>query len=174
MDSEQKRIPYEELDETERSQSAQKKITETKNKDEKLSVLQSLVRLEAPWAQESLLNALADPSEEIRHFIVTQLAQKENIDLNMLYNRLSKPPWNIKIEVLKILGMRKNQRSAKHIEAVIHETNTEVRRTAAVVLGEIGGDFARSLLVKLAKDPNPFVRKIAEKSLEKTTDLKFL
>jgi len=154
--------------------SAQKKIAESKNKEERLKVLQSIVRLDAPWIYDVLLNALADPTEEIRRYIVTQMAQKENLDLSVLYNRLSKPPWHIKIEVLKILGLRKNPSSAKHIEVVLNESNDEVRRTAAAALGQIGGEVARTLLVKLTRDQNPFVRKTAEKSLNETSDLKFL
>ena len=174
MDSKQKSASHEEHDPLELSQSAQKKIAETKDKGERLKVLQSIAKLEALWTQNVLLNALADPNEEIRSYIVTQLAQKENLDLSLLYNRLSMPPWNIKNEVLKILGIRKNPRSAKYIEVVLNESNDEVRRTAAAVLGNIGGEFARSLLVKLTRDQNPFVRKTAEKSLDETSSLKFL
>ena len=174
MTSEQKSAPHEEQDPLELSKSAQKKIAMCKDKGERLKVLQSIASLDALWTYDVLLNALADPNEEIRRYIVTQLAQKENLDLNLLYNRLSKPPWFIKIEVLKILGLLKNPRSAKHIEVVLNESNDEVRRTAASALGNIGGEFARALLVKLTQDQNPFVRKMAEKSLNETSDLKFL
>jgi len=174
MDSKQKSVVHKEHDSLKLSKSAQKKIAETQDKGERLKVLQSIAKLEALWTQNVLLNALADPNEEIRNYIVTQLAQKENLDLNLLYNQLSKPPWYIKNEVLKILGIRKNPRSAKHIEVVLNESNDEVRRTAAAVLGNIGGEFARTLLVKFTQDQNPFVRKTAEKSLNKTSSLKFL
>lgn len=174
MNIEQKFSFNEDQDHLKLAVSAQKKIAESKNKEERLKVLQSIVRLDAPWIYDVLLNALADPIEEIRHYIVTQIAQKENLDLSVLYNRLSKPPWYIKTEVLKILGLRKNPSSAKHIEVTLNESNDEVRRTAAVALGQIGGDVARSLLVKLTRDQNPFVRKTAEKSLNETSDLKFL
>ena len=174
MDVEQKSKFHEEHNHLELSQSAQKKIAAAKDKGERLKVLQSIAKLEALWTQNVLLNALADPNEEIRSYIVTQLAQKENLDLSLLYNRLSKPPWFIKNEILKILGILKNPRSAKHIEIILKESNDEVRRTAAEVLGNIGGKFARSLLVKITQDQNPFVRKTAEKSLNKTSRLKFL
>ena len=174
MNIEEKFADPKERDPLELSKSAEKKITETKDKGERLKVLQSIAKLDAIWTYDVLLNALADPNEEIRSFIVTQLAQKENLDLSLLYNRLSMPPWYIKNEVLKILGIRKNPRSAKHIEVVLNESNDEVRRTAASVLGDIGGEFARALLVKLTRDQNPFVRKTAEKSLNETSDLKFL
>lgn len=173
MDSEQKSSSNEDQDHLKLALSAQKKIAESKNKEERFKVLQSIVRLDTPWIYDVLLNALADPNEEIRHYITTQMAQKENLDLSLLYNRLSKPPWYIKIEVLKILGLRKNPSSAKHIEIALNESNDEVRRTAAVTLGQIGGEVARTLLVKLTQDQNPFVRKTAEKSLNETSDLKF-
>ncbi len=174
MDSNQKSFSGEELNHVELAASAQKKIAESKNKEARLKVLKSIVNLDSPWIYDVLLNALADPIEEIRRYIVTQIAQKENFDLSILYNRLSKPPWFIKIEVLKILGLKKNPSSAKHIEVVLNETNDEVRRTAAAALGQIGGEAARTLLVKLTQDQNPFVRRTAEKSLNETSDLKFL
>ena len=174
MASKQKSISFEEQNHHDPAVSAQKKIAESKNKEERLKVIKSILRVDAPWIYEVLLNALADPHEEIRRFIVNQLAKKENLDLKLLYNRLSKPPWYIKIEILNILGLRKNPNSAKHIEVVLQESNDEVRRTAAKVLGEIGGDFARTLLVKLTRDQNPFVRRAAEKSLNETSELKFL
>lgn len=174
MNIEQKASSHGKLDHLELAKSAQKKIAESKDKGKRLKVLQSIASLDAIWTYDVLLNALADTNAEIRRYIVTQLAQNENFDISLLYNRLSKPPWHIKIEVLKILGLRKNPRSAKHIEVVLNESNDEVRRTAASVLGDIGGEFARALLVKLTRDPNPFVRKMAEKSLNKTSDLKFL
>jgi len=173
MDIEQKSGAQEKLDSLEFSTAAQKKISEAKDKGERLLVLQSIAKLDALWTQNVLLDALADPNEEIRNYIVTQLAQKENLDLSLLYNRLSMPPWYIKNEVLKILGIRKNPRSAKYIEVILDESNDEVRRTAAKVLGKIGGELALSLLVKLTRDPNPFVRKTAEKSLNETSSLKF-
>jgi len=174
MDAEQKPSLFKEKDPQDLILSAKKRLEESKNKEERFAVLRSIANLNTAWAYEVLLNALADPHEEIRRFLVARLAQKEDLDLNLLYKRLQTPPWYIKIEVLKILGLKKNQRSAKHIEAVLGESNDEVRRTAAQVLGEIGGDHARSLLVKLTRDSNPFVRKAAEKSLNATSELKFL
>jgi len=174
MASEQKPFGQKEQDLLDLSKAAQKKIASSKNKEERLKVLQSIASLDALWTYDVLLDALADPNGEIRRYIVTQLAQKENLDLNLLYRRLSRPPWHIKIEVLKILGLQKNPRSAKHIEVVLNESNDEVRRTAASVLGDIGGDLARAILVKLTQDQNPFVRKMAEKSLNETSNLKFL
>lgn len=174
MERDKKSLPQEEQDRLSLAQSARKKIAMSKDKGGRLKVLKSIAKLDASWAQNVLLDALGDPNEEIRRTIVTQLAQKENLDLSLLYARLSKPPWYIKIEVLKILGLRKNPQSSKHIEVVLQESNDEVRRTAAEVLGDIGGEFARALLVKLTRDLNPFVRRTAEKSLNKTSELKFL
>jgi len=174
MKSKKKSSFKEDQDHLKLALSAQKKIAESKNKEERLKVVQSIVRRDAPWIYDVLLNALADPIEEIRNYIVTQLAQKENLDLSMLYKRLSNPPWYIKIEVLKILGLRKNPNSVKYIEVALSDSNDAVRKTAATALGQIGGEVARNLLVKLTRDQNPFVRKTAEKSLNETSDLKFL
>ena len=154
--------------------SALNRIRETKDKQKRMQIIQTLANVDERWAYQVLLDALADPLEEIRRHIVSLLARKDDLDLSLLYERLSSPPWNVKIEVLRILGLRKNPLAAKHIELVLADPNVEVRRMAAEVLGRIGGKEALSILVKLTKDKNPFVRKAAEKSLNETSDLKFL
>ena len=106
-------------------------LSENRDNGERLKVLPSLTKQDALWTQNVLLDALADSNEEIRNYIVQQLSQKENLDLNLLYIRLSKPPWFIKTEILKILGILKNPRSAQHIEAVLNESNDEGLKTAA-------------------------------------------
>jgi len=164
----------EEQDSAQLAQSARKKIRETKDKNKRLRIIRSLFRLDTSWALDVLLDTLTDRSIEIRTYIIRRLEKKEDLDLSPLYNRLSKPPWNVKIEVLKILGHRKDQQSIPYIGQVIVDSNVDVRKTAAEVLGLLGGKEATAILVKLAKDSNPFVRKAAEKSLRETSDLKFM
>lgn len=150
------------------------KLQETKDKSQRLRIVQTLFRMDAPWALDVLLDCLADRSIEIRTAIARHLVAREKIDLALLYKRLSSPPWNVKIEILKILGLRKDEGSAQHIAAVVKDSNVDVRKTAAEVLGLVGGKEAAALLVQLAKDKNPFVRRSAEKSLRETSELKFM
>jgi HEAT repeat protein len=60
-----------------------------------------------------------------------------------------------------------------HIEALITEPNVEVRRAIASALGEIGGKKSLSLLLKLSKDRNQFVRASAEEAIAKVSNIRF-
>lgn len=130
--------------------------------------------MEGSWVNEVLLETLEDPSEEIRDCITFELGKREYFNLNMIYQKLLKPPWYVKSAVLKILGIRKNPHSVNLIEVVLKDLNAEVRRSAAQALGEIGGKEALVLLSKLAKDKNRFVRRSAEEGLRKASRLKFI
>jgi HEAT repeat protein len=101
------------------------------------------------------------------------LGNRENLDLNLLYQRLLTPPWYAKTACLKILGLRRAASSVEHIKNLMNDSNIEVRRTLAVVLGEIGDDKALALLAKLTNDSSPFVKKPAQQALQKASQLKF-
>jgi HEAT repeat protein len=102
-----------------------------------------------------------------------ELSSRENLNLNLLYEKLHKPPWYVKTECLRILGLRKNAASVKHIENLVHDPNIEVRRTLARVLGEIGGKKAQALLTILTEDDSPFVRTPALQALQEAGTVKF-
>lgn len=156
------------------SQLVLRKIRSSKKKQIRLKIIKSIARLEGSWVNEVLLETLEDPSEEIRDCITFELGKREYFNLNMIYQKLLKPPWYVKSAVLKILGIRKNPHSVNLIEVVLKDLNAEVRRSAAQALGEIGGKEALVLLSKLAKDKNRFVRRSAEEGLRKASRLKFI
>jgi HEAT repeat protein len=58
------------------------------------------------------------------------------------------------------------------MEILMNDSNIEVRRTLAVVLGKIGNDKALALLSKLTSDSSPFVRRTAQQALQKAGQLK--
>ncbi|MDH4218292.1 MAG: HEAT repeat domain-containing protein [Candidatus Aminicenantes bacterium] len=155
------------------SQEALKKIQTTKEKQIRLKIIQGIAKSDVIWANEVLIQALEDPSEDIRDFIIKELGNKEKLDLKLLYKRINKSPWYVKTGCLRVLGLKKNVSSVKHIESLINNPNIEVRRTLAKVLGEIGGKSVLSLLTQLTKDKSAFVRASAEKSLLKTSQAKF-
>lgn len=155
------------------SQIVLRKIRSCIEKEKKLKVIKSVTHVKDSWVDEVLLEALADPSEEIRDFIIQELGKREHLSPNVIYPRLFRPPWYVKSSVLKILAIQKNPRSIQLIRTVINDSNAEVRCSAAAALGEIGGEEALVLLNKLAKDSNRFVRKSAEEALSKASRLKF-
>lgn len=155
------------------SQLVLRKIRSCLNKERKLKIIKSIINVKDIWINEVLLEALNDPSEEIRDVIIKELGERENLSINIIYPKMLRPPWYVKSSVLKILAIRKNPRSINLIGTVINDPNAEVRRSAAEALGQIGGEAALVLLNKLAKDNNRFVSKSAEEALSKVSQLKF-
>jgi HEAT repeat protein len=120
-----------------------------------------------------LLDALADPGESNRDFLVRELGQREVWTLAPFYEKLAKPPWYVKSAMLKILGLRKDSGAIPAIAEVVSDLNIDVRKSAAEALGEIGGKEALALLVKLAKDPNSHVRQASAEALRKVSRVRF-
>jgi vesicle coat complex subunit len=150
-----------------------KKLEVTEDKDRRLKILKAVARIKAPWTQAVLIESLADSSEQIRDVLIKELARREVLNRRLLLQRLACGPWYAKSAVIKIMGLRKNALFIKPLAQAVADVNVDVRRSAAEALGEIGGKDCLCLLVKLADDKNPYVKKAAEESLRKTSDLKF-
>jgi hypothetical protein len=144
-----------------------------RDRSQKIRFLKKVARLSSPWVPRILLDLLADPSEEIRDFAAKELAGRDDLTPQNLYDRLFQPPWYGKSATLWILAKKKDLECVKHIKLVLADPNVDVRRSAASALGEIGGSEARALLVRLARDKNPYVRAAATQALEKLCDFKF-
>ena len=144
-----------------------------RDRGQKIRFLKKVARLPSPWVPHVLLDLLADPSEEIRDFAARELAGRDDLSLKNLYDRLFQPPWYGKSATLWILSKKKDRECVKHIQLILADPNVDVRRSAAAALGEIGGSEARALLVRLARDKNPYVRAAATQALEKLCDFKF-
>jgi HEAT repeat protein len=155
------------------SQSIQKKIESVKDKNKRLQMIKALSKSKDAWIPQALLGALKDPSEEIREYIVNECGNRENLNLNLVYQKLLSPLWYVKSSALKVLAIKKKSESVKHIRPVINDRNADVKRSAALALGEIGGKDSLVLLARLAKDENPYVRSVAEKALGKASSLRF-
>lgn len=155
------------------AKSVLRKIESTREKQKRFKILKAIVKLKASWVPKVLLEALSDPSESIREFIINELSQRESLNLNLVYQRMLKSPWYVKSAILKILGIRKESGAIKHIAFLLDDPNVDVRRSTTHALGEIGGKEALALLVRLTKDKNPYVRLSAEEALRKASNLKF-
>jgi HEAT repeat protein len=154
-------------------ETALKKIQETRDKQTRKKIIAGIVKSREPWICEVLIESLDDPSEDIRKIIVKELSNREDLDLNLLYHRLHKSPWFVKTGCLRILGLRKNASAVKYIESMVNDPNIEVRRTLAVILGEIGGKKALALLTILSEDASSFVKKAAMQALQEVSQVKF-
>jgi len=139
----------------------------------KLRLLQEAGRLQAEWPTLLFVELLADPIEEIRDLAVRELIERRDVPLDELCLRLGRPPWFAKCAALRVLAAKKSAPTAKSVRAVVEDPNAEVRKTAAAALGEIGGREARSLLVRLSRDANAYVRAAAVEALDKICDFKF-
>jgi HEAT repeat protein len=140
------------------------------NRGKKIKMLQTIAHFNATWVPAVFLELLADPIEEVRDVAVRELAQREDWAPAALYPRILKPPWYAKSAALRVLGLRK---AVPHIRRVVHDPNADVKRAAAWCLGEIGGTEARTLLVKLTRDANVYVRSAAAEALDRLCDFKF-
>lgn len=150
-----------------------RKLNSLSEKERRLKILRAIAGLKASWVLTVLLDALKDPCETNRDFVVRELSQREIWNFSPLYERLYQPPWYAKSAMLKILGMRKDSRALAAISKVIADPNVDVRKSAAEALGEIGGKEAIALLIKLSKDVNSHVRLAAFEALRNTSQVRF-
>jgi HEAT repeat protein len=149
------------------------KIRTIRDKKIRGKMIMALAGLQQPWVGPVLIEALADPSEEIRAKIISQLAARDNLPCEWLLPKLRNQPWYVKVSVLQILALRKEARALEALRAIINDPNIEVRRQIACCLGQIGSREAIPLLVKLLKDSSPHVRLAAEEALRRTSRLRF-
>jgi HEAT repeat protein len=149
------------------------KLDILQTREKKIRLIRSIAGLDSPWACAVLFELLADGSEEIRDLAVRHLAPRCDCPLDRLYDRLQHPPWFVKSAILRIFCLRRDAGAVSAIGAVIGDPNVEVRRWAALALGRIGGPDARSLLVRLSKDRNIYVKQAATDALDKVCDFKF-
>jgi len=150
-----------------------RKIDIFRDKQKRLKLIRAIAKLKSSWVPAVLLETLSDPCEEIRDYLVKELAGREELPLECLYQKLFKTSWYIKSSVLRILGLRKKQEAIRSIKLMISDPNIEVRRSTARALGEIGGKEAKTLLLQMRKDQSPYVKAAAEEALRKIIDLKF-
>lgn len=155
------------------SDSILRKLGSIPDKDRRLKILKAISRLQTPWVFRVLLEALSDPYESNRDFLIKELSQREIWNLAPFYEKLALPPWYSKSAVLRILGQRKDGAAIPAIERALADPNVDVRKNAAEALGEIGGKEALSLLVKLTKDQSAYVRQAASGALRKVSSVRF-
>jgi len=136
-------------------------------------LIESMTPIKDSWASVVLLESLEDTNEEIRKLIIQELGKRDDLGLEIVTEKLSHPLWYVKSSALKILGLKRDKGVLMHIEALITEPNVEVRRAIASALGEIGGKKSLSLLLKLSKDRNQFVRASAEEAIAKVSNIRF-
>ena len=151
----------------------QLKLERTPDRRKRLAILKACAKVGAPWVESLYWEALSDACEEVRDYLVRDLSLRPSLDLDRARNRLRRPPWYAKSAVLRILGAHKAREAVPEIRGIMDDANIEVRRTAAAALGEIGGEDALTLLVRLRKDVSPYVKAAAEEAIAKASRLRF-
>ena len=165
---------FEEVDDDAFVGAVLRKFEILQTREKKIKLLKNLAPLSEPWVLGVFLALLGDSSEDIRVMAARELSCREDCPLERLAERLQQPPWYVKSAILHVLSARKDRNAVAAIRGVIGDPNVDVRRAAAVALGEIGGPESRALLVRLTKDKNPVVRTAAAEALDKIVELKFL
>ena len=150
-----------------------RKIALTQDKEKRMKVLRAYARLDTRLADKVLIEALGDPCEEIRDFLIKELGERGSFDADLAYTILLGPPWYARSAVLGVLAARRVAGAVRHIARVLGDTNADVRKCAAEALGEIGGKESLPLLVRLAKDQNPYVKAAAQNALRKASSVRF-
>jgi HEAT repeat protein len=149
------------------------KIAIIRDRDRKVRMIRSVAHIEAPWVPSVFLALLGDASEEVRDVAVRELAKREDWPREALYERFAQPPWFARSAALRIAALKKDAGAVRHIRRLVDDPNADVKRSAALALGEIGGDEARACLVKLTRDRSLPVRTTAVEMLDKLCDFKF-
>ena len=149
------------------------KLARTPDKTKRQAVIAACAKVRSPWAEELLWEALADPNEGVRDFVMKELRRRDPLHLEFALKRLRLPPWYARSSALGIIGCRRIREAIPEIGRAVGDANVEVRRAAAEALGEIGGDESLKLLVVLKKDANPYVRTAAEEAIRKTSGVRF-
>jgi HEAT repeat protein len=150
-----------------------RKLDILQGRERKMKMLRSIGRLDSTWACAVLFELLSDPSEDVRDAAVRELARRDDCPCAKLHERLRQPPWYVKSAILRIICLRKDAGAVEAIKGVIEDPNVEVRRWAALALGRIGGTEARTILIRLTKDRNIYVKQAATDALDKICDFKF-
>ena len=150
-----------------------RKLRSLPDKDRRLKIFKAVAKLKAPWVEKVLVEALDDPAERNREFLINELAGREPWNPSYLYEKLNQPPWYARSAALKILGLRTDAGALPVIQKTLADPNVDVRRSAAEALGAIGGQEAAGMLVKLTKDGNIYVRQAAAGALRKISSVRF-
>jgi hypothetical protein len=149
------------------------KLARTPDKSRRLAIFKACAKVRAPWVEELFWESLGDGCEAVRGFIFRELAARPTLDLARAFDRLERPPWYARSAVISLFGIHCTAEAMVHIERAVEATaNVEVRRAAAWALGEIGGKDALALLVRLRKDPSPYVRQAAEEAIRKASGVR--
>ncbi|MBN1938980.1 MAG: HEAT repeat domain-containing protein [Candidatus Aminicenantes bacterium] len=150
-----------------------RKLDIIRDRGKKTRMIRALGHLDAAWIPSVFLELLGDPVEEVRDMAVRELARRGEWPSSAVYERLNRPPWYAKSAALRLLAERKEKEAIPHIRRLIDDPNVDVKRSAALALGAIGGQEARALLVLLARDKSSYVRTAAEQMLDRLCDFKF-
>lgn len=151
----------------------QKKISSTPDRQRRIFILSCCARLDRPWVERLLWKALEDYSELVRDSAVKQLINREKINDGLLLEALASCPWYVRCAALKVMGKRKMSQLVARLKPLLQDNNVEVRRTLAETLGEIGGDKALPLLVRLRQDKNNYVKTAAEIAMARVSSIRF-
>ncbi len=149
-------------------------LSALEDKRRRLRMLKACAGLSAPWVEGVLWDALCDPCEENRDFLVRALAARPEIDRETGAARLvTGAPWIVRSAAARIFALRKDAAAIPHLQKLLKDPNIDVRRTAAEAVGAIGGPKALAILVKFRKDACLPVRAAAERGIERLSEIRF-
>ncbi len=149
------------------------KLGRTPDKAGRQAILSACIKVRSTWVDELLWESLADPNEGVRDLVSKELRRRQPLSLGPALRRLRLPPWYARSAALGIIAHQRVREAFPEIKRAVDDANADVRRAAAEALGEIGGEEALRLLVRLKKDANPHVRAAAEEAIRRTSGVRF-
>ncbi len=123
-------------------------------------------------ALDALKTGLRDSQWQVREEAATTLG-KFNSDIDTdaaLREALEDEQWQVRLRAARSLGRRKDRLALRQlIQALVHPAGN-LRKEAAIALGEIGDAQAAAALTVAAGDPDPEVRKAVRLALQRFAD----
>jgi HEAT repeat protein len=125
---------------------------------------------ESEAALRSLRTALRDPAWAVREEAATTLAKfhdAEGVIATALRAAMADEYWQVRLRAARSLGRLRDERAVSLlIDALFHPAGN-LRREAAIALGDIGDPVAGVALEAAGADPDPEVRKAARLALQR-------
>ncbi|NCB37461.1 MAG: hypothetical protein EOM80_01720 [Erysipelotrichia bacterium] len=141
------------------------RLLSSPDQEYRLMAIESLGRLKSDEATQTLLKCLADSDRIVADYASNCLAQKNNLNMELLFSRLKTDDENLRFQIIKIVGSIGGL-ALNPILKILQEGSKQERLFLLGVLQKISPDQKLiDILVKLLGDPNWPLRNAAANCL---------
>ncbi len=129
---------------------------------------ESLGAMGSRSAVRTLVRALEDPEQQVRHAVVRALGELKTADgyeVPPLLRRLEDATSAVRKQTVLVLARKKDRRAVIPLMALLRDAHSDVRREAALALGGLGDAGAGPVLVQALDDSSASVVSAAIEAL---------